>query len=186
MSRAGRDSEGSWPASGAGSRGIRVLWRASVPVVTLALAGVFLIEAADIQGRDAIYPVAALAVLAVVGLIALIREIRAALSETAVAGGSDGIEDAAGAEDIESERGIGVAWSRVGPVVAAVVLALVILHFVGYVIAIVWLCAVTAVTLGLRKPLWIAVFTAATAATCYLVFAVAFESPIPAGTLLNW
>ncbi len=155
----------------------RVLWYASVPTFVLVVVGIFLAAAPTIRGRDAIYPVVTLIALLLVTLIALGREIRFGLAGEPEA--ADELEDS-----VEGERGRGVAWPRVGVIVAAIVAMLVVFALFGYVPAITFLCVATVSALGLRSPLWIAVFAIVTAAAAYLVFAIALGSPLPTGLLI--
>lgn len=180
---AGREASssrpGARPAASRSHRALRVIWYASVPIVALALATVFLIDATNIHGRDAIYPVAALIALAIIGLIGLFREIRAGLAAAPMNPELD--ED----EDPEGRRGDGVAWTRIAIAAAATVATYLVFLLLGYAVAVAVLSAIVAFVLGLRKPLWLAIFAISTAVACYLVFAVALESPLPAGLLLN-
>ncbi|GAA3929245.1 tripartite tricarboxylate transporter TctB family protein [Microbacterium soli] len=156
-------------------RVLRALWYASTAIVMIALAVVMLVDARSIHGMDAVYPMVLLLAFSALGVIAFIRELRSA-GTTASAEATDAVEGG---------RGRGVPWPSVGMVIAAIIVSFVIFVLFGYLASVFVASAAISAALGLRRIGWMVVFAVGTPLACYLLFAVALQSPIPDGVLLS-
>jgi len=155
------------------------IWLVITPVITLALAALFLATSGDLQGLEATYPRALAGLVALLAVISIWRDSIEARRDRVSHPSAGSVEADANAGGLEGRRGVGMAAGRALAFAAVLVVTTWLMGVIGFLPAATLLILGGLVVLGVRSPLKVIGYTVGVIAVAHLLFVEALGVPFP-------